>query len=77
MFALWPVGRYGDIFGQNHKILLKNRQILDKMYNHFIFNSILNSSEHSYDKCHRLPFLMSQTWFVYSIGHFETKTTDI
>jgi hypothetical protein len=30
MFALWPMGRYGDILGQNHKILLKNRQILEK-----------------------------------------------
>jgi hypothetical protein len=24
MFALLPMGRYGDIFGQNHKILLPN-----------------------------------------------------
>jgi hypothetical protein len=45
MFALWPTGRYGD-----HKILLKNRQILEKMYNHLIFTSILNPSEFSYDK---------------------------
>jgi hypothetical protein len=30
MFALLPVGRYGDILGQIHKILLKNRQILGK-----------------------------------------------
>jgi hypothetical protein len=29
MFALWPMGRYGDILGQNHQILLKNRQILE------------------------------------------------
>jgi hypothetical protein len=76
MFALWPMGRYGDTLGQNHKILLKNRQILGKMYNHFIFNSILNPREYSYDKWHRLSFLMSQTWFVYSIGHFGTKITD-
>jgi hypothetical protein len=27
------MGRYGDILGQNHKILLKNRQILEKMSN--------------------------------------------
>jgi hypothetical protein len=40
MFALWPMGRSGDILGQIHKILLKNRQILEKMYNHFIFISI-------------------------------------
>jgi hypothetical protein len=63
MLALWPMGRYGDIVGQNHKILLKNRQILKHMY--------------SYDKYHRLSFLMSQTWFVYSVGHFGTKTTGI
>jgi hypothetical protein len=73
MFALWPMGRYGDIWGQNHKILLKNRQILEKMYNHFIFNSILNPDEYSYDKCHRLSFLISQTRFVYSIGHLGAK----
>jgi hypothetical protein len=30
MFALWPMGRYRAILGQNHKILLKNRQILGK-----------------------------------------------
>jgi hypothetical protein len=24
----------------------------------------------SYDKYHRLPFLISQTWFVYFIDHF-------
>jgi hypothetical protein len=70
------MGRYGDIWGQNHPILLKTRQILEKMYNHFIFISILNFSEYSYDKCHRLSFLMSQTRFVYSIGHFGAKTTD-
>jgi hypothetical protein len=73
MFALWPLGRYGDILGQNHKILLKNRQILEKMYNHFIFTSILNFSESSYDKCHRLLFLMSQTQFLCSIWSFWGK----
>jgi hypothetical protein len=30
MFALWPMGRYGDILEQNHKILLKNRQNIGK-----------------------------------------------
>jgi hypothetical protein len=30
MSAFWPMGRYGDILGQNHKILLKNRQIFEK-----------------------------------------------
>jgi hypothetical protein len=66
MFALWRMGRYGDILGQNHKILLKNRQIhvLEKMYNQFICNRILNPSEYSYDKYHRLSFLMSQAWLV-------------
>jgi hypothetical protein len=64
MFALWPTGRYGDSLGQNHTILLKNRQILEKMYNHFIFNSILNPSGYSYDKCHRLSFVMPQTLLV-------------
>jgi hypothetical protein len=75
MFALWPMEFYGDVLGQNHKILLKNRQIFENMYSHFIFTStcILNPSEYSYDKCHRLSFLMSQTWFVYSIGHFGEK----
>jgi hypothetical protein len=34
------------------------------MYNHFIFTSILNPSEPSYDKCHKLSFLMSKTVFV-------------
>jgi hypothetical protein len=76
MFALWPMGSYGDILGQNYKILLKNRQILGKMYNHFIFTSFLNPCESSYDKCHRVSFLMSQTRFVCSFGHFEAKTTD-
>jgi hypothetical protein len=47
MFALWPMGRDGDILGKNHKILLKNRQILEKMYNHIIFASILNPCESS------------------------------
>jgi hypothetical protein len=30
MFALWPMGRYGDILGQNYKILLKNCQMFEK-----------------------------------------------
>jgi hypothetical protein len=73
MFALWLMGRYRDILGQNHKILLKNRQKLEKMYNRFIFTSILNPCEFSHDKCNRLSFLMSQTRFVCSIGHFGAK----
>jgi hypothetical protein len=39
MFALSVIGRYGDILGQNRKNLLKNRQILGEMCNHFIFTS--------------------------------------
>jgi hypothetical protein len=76
MFALWPIRRYGDILGQNHNILLKNRRILEKMCNHFIFTSILKPCKSSYDKRHRLSFLMSQTWYVYYIGHFGAKTAD-
>jgi hypothetical protein len=76
MFALWPLGRYGDILRQNHNILLKNRQILEKRNNHFIFTSILNASESSYDKCHKMSFLMSQTQFLCYIGHFGAKITD-
>jgi hypothetical protein len=76
MFALWPMGRYGDILGQNHKILLKNRKILEKMCNHFIFTSILNPVESFYEKCNRLSCLMSQTRFVCSFGHFGAKTAD-
>ena len=73
MFALLPTRCYGDILEQNHKILLKNRQILEKMYNHCIFTSVLNPCKSSYGKCHRLSFLMSQTLFVCSVGHFEGK----
>jgi hypothetical protein len=47
------------------------------MFNHFIFTGILNPSESSYDKCHTLSFLMSQTQFLCYIGHFGAKTTDI
>jgi hypothetical protein len=70
------MGRYGDIIGQNHKILLKNFQILEKMYNHFIFTTVLNPCESFYDKYDRLSFSMSQARFVCSIGHFGAKTTD-
>jgi hypothetical protein len=41
MFALWPMGRYGDILGQNQKILLKNRQILEKNVLSFYFHHYL------------------------------------
>jgi hypothetical protein len=76
MFALWRMGCYGDILGQIHKILLKNRQILEKMCNHIIFTRTLNLCEYFYDKCHRLSFLISQTQFVCSIGYFWAKNTD-
>jgi hypothetical protein len=72
MFPLWLMGRCRNILGQNHTILLKICQILEKMYNQFIFTSIFTPGEYSYQKCHtcRLLFLMSQTRFVYFIGHF-------
>jgi hypothetical protein len=76
MFAIWPLGCYGDILGQNHEILLKNRQILEKIYHYFIFITDLNPSESSDDKCHRLSFMMSQTRFVYFIGHFGAKKAE-
>jgi hypothetical protein len=76
MFALWPFESYEDILGQNHEVLLKNRRILKKMYNHVIFTIILNPNEFSYDKCHGLPSLMSQTRFVYFIGHLGAKIKD-
>jgi hypothetical protein len=77
LFVLWPMGCYGDIFwGIFIKKLLTNRQILEKMCNHFIFTSILNPIESSYDKCYKLSFLMSQTQFLYSIGNFGAKSTD-
>jgi hypothetical protein len=69
--------RYGDILGQNPKILMKNRQILEKMYNYFIFTSILNPHESFHDEYHRLSFLMSQARFVCSTGHFGAKTADL
>jgi hypothetical protein len=46
------------------------------MYNHFIFTSVIDPWESSYDKCNRLSFLMSQTQFVCSFGHFGAKTAD-
>jgi hypothetical protein len=53
------MGCYRHILGQNHKILFENLQILkNKIYNHFIFTSILNPNESSDDKCHKLSFLM-------------------
>jgi hypothetical protein len=61
-------------FGAKSKDFMeKSPNIENKMCNHFIFTSILNPCESSYDKCHRLSFNMSQTWFVCSIGHFRVK----
>jgi hypothetical protein len=31
MLALWPMGRYGDILGQNHEFLLKKSPNIGKM----------------------------------------------
>jgi hypothetical protein len=35
MFALWPMGRYGDILGHNHKhkILILKSPNIGKLYN--------------------------------------------
>jgi hypothetical protein len=71
-----PWGVMELFWGQNNEILLKNRQILEKMYNYFIFSSILNPCESSQDKGHKLLFLMSQTRFVCSTDHFGAKTAD-
>jgi hypothetical protein len=73
-FALSPLGRYGDIFGQNHKILLKIHRILEKCI--FFHKHLLNPSESSDEKRHRLLFPISQTQFVYFISHFWVKTAD-
>jgi hypothetical protein len=76
MFALWPIGRYGDICGQIHNTLLKNRQILENMNNHLIFTNIFTLNKYFYDRWHKLSSLMSQTRFVYSFGHFGANITD-
>jgi hypothetical protein len=61
MFALWPSGRYGDILGQTHRILLKK-----KLLNYFIIIlNILNPKESFYNKCHMSSLRMSQKLFVY------------
>ena len=77
MFALWPMGRDGDILGQNHKILLKNRQILEKKCIIILFSPVseilVNCLMINVIGCH---FLMSRTRFVCSFGHFGAKTTD-
>ena len=46
------------------------------MHNHFVVISILNPDESSYDKYHRLSFLISQTWFVYFIDHVGAKNAE-
>jgi hypothetical protein len=75
MFALWPLGRYGTILGQNRKILWLNHWKLEKMHNYFIVISISNPDKSS-DEYHRLSFLMSQTGFAYFIDHFGAKNED-
>ena len=45
------------------------------MHNYFNFISISNPDK-SYDKYHRLSFLMSQTWLVYFIDHFGAKNEE-
>jgi hypothetical protein len=61
LFVLLCLGRYEDILGQNHKILLKNHWKLGKSYNYFIIISILNPKESFYNKCHRLSLYVSKT----------------
>jgi hypothetical protein len=46
------------------------------MHNYLIVISILNPNKSSYDKYHRLSFMMSQTWFVYFIDHFGAKNAE-
>jgi hypothetical protein len=77
MFALWPLGHYGDILGQNHKILLNNRQYWEKCIIILFSPVCFENPIESYDNCHKLSFfLMSQTQFLCYIGHFGAKTTD-
>jgi hypothetical protein len=46
------------------------------MHYYLIVISILNLDKSSYDKYHRLSFLMSQAWFVYFIDHFGAKDAE-
>jgi hypothetical protein len=48
---------------------------LEKIHYYFIVISISNPDK-SFDKYHRLLFLMSQTWFVYFIDHFWAKNEE-
>jgi hypothetical protein len=40
LFALLPLGRYGNVLGQNHKLLLKSHWKWGKLYTYFIIISI-------------------------------------
>jgi hypothetical protein len=64
LFVLLCLGRYGDILGQNHKILLKNHWKLGKLYNYFIIICILNPKESFYNKCHRLSLCLKNDLFI-------------
>jgi hypothetical protein len=44
---------------------------------HNLGDSVLNPCESSDDICHRLSFLISQTRFMCSIGHFGAKTANV
>jgi hypothetical protein len=50
LFTLLYLWRYGDILGQNQKILLKNHRKLGKLYNYFIIINILNPKESFYNE---------------------------
>jgi hypothetical protein len=75
LFALLCLGSYGDILGQNHKILLKNHWKLGKVYNYFIMISILNPKE-SFTINVTGYHYMSKKRFVYCFDHFEAKWAD-
>jgi hypothetical protein len=45
------------------------------MHNYFIVINISNPDKPC-DKYHKLSFLMSQTWLVYFIDHFEAKNEE-
>jgi hypothetical protein len=70
LFSLLSLGRYEDILGQNHNILLKNHWKLWKLYNYFIIISILNPKEYVYNKCHRLSLYVSKMICLLQKSHY-------
>jgi hypothetical protein len=63
-------------FGAKSYDSVEKSENIGKMYNHYIFIRFLDPCESSYDKCHRVSLLMSQTRFVCSFGHFGANTAD-